>query len=177
MIAWVDIETTGLEPATCVILEIAVVVTNDDLIIEGSWERIFRHRRLPDEVDPYVVNMHTVSGLWKESAMSHHTVRDGARDLYLFLSGFTNDFQVAMGGSTVHFDRSFLKEWMPQVERWFHYRNLDVSSLKRFASMWRPDVEEFKGRDTHRAMADVLDSIQMAQYYRSATFNQGAPRE
>lgn len=174
MIGWVDLETTGLNPDYDEILEVALVVTTDELA------ELLRHQVvlcLPThglEFSLTVARMHTVNGLLLECGESPTTPRQAEQEL---LSVLINEAfppgTLVMGGSTISFDRSFLKRWMPELEAFFHYRNLDVSTLKRCHSMWLPELAPPPmGRDQHRAVPDIEDSIAVAAYYRNTVFKE-----
>jgi len=190
MIAWIDLETTGLAAKRDHILEAACVVTDDDLREAARFERVLHHvhaASLADvedrgaagartNIDPYVIEMHQKNGLWRESAASTQYVRATSHALAAFIAQHAaragDGSRPQLGGSSVHFDRSFLSEYMPEVERELHHRHLDASVLNELARRTWPDVYEKRPRGdaepAHRAMPDVLASIETARYYRTA---------
>lgn len=170
MIAWIDVETTGLDPKSDRLLEVGVVLTDDDLreldarsfVIEGG-------PGLRDSMTKVVLTMHVASGLLFEcessSAQSCHSVESR---LVAWLRGY--DGPLVMAGSTVGFDRAWLKAKMPTLERLFHYRSIDVSSLKELNRRWE-FAEPWDGdRKIHRALPDLKDSIAELRHYRGAIF-------
>lgn len=177
MILWADVETTGLDPWFDLLLEVALVVTDDQLNEVSHITRVVQSRRLDKQkVDPFVLEMHTINGLWKdvETAEFIETVENE-------LSGFISqhvalDQKIILAGSTVGFDRSFLKEHMPSVSSRLLYRSIDVSSIKELCIRWRPDVYDAWKRTNdgsvkpHRALPDVRQSIAELRFYRDYFF-------
>lgn len=190
MIAWIDLETTGLDPESDQIVEAACVVTDDDLKEIARFERVLHHPQAagladvaPEDrgaagahtgIDPYVIEMHQVNGLWRASANSSKGVRETAHALATFIAKHAknNGERPQLGGASVHFDRAFLREHMPEVERELHHRHLDTSSWNELARRTWPTVHQGRTRagaaPAHRALADALESIEVARYYRSA---------
>ena len=168
MIIFLDLETTGLDPQKCKILEVAARVWPDAFGL-NTFERVIQLQ--PGDyqsADEFVQNMHTESGLWTSCANAGCSVADAAVALERWLMGLrTVDKALpTLAGNSIHFDRSFLKVHMPYVERMFHYRMLDVSSLHIAAEalglLRAPKPEKI----AHRAMDDVLDSIRQFEHYR-----------
>lgn len=191
MIAWIDLETTGLDPEKDQILEVACVITDDDFRAIATFERVLHHPQAagladiaPEHrtraagatgIDAYVIEMHQVNGLWRESAASEHGVRATSHALAAFIAKHGHregGERPQLGGSSVHFDRAFLREHMPEVERELHHRHLDASCWNELARRTWPAVHAGRVRagaaPAHRAMSDVLESIAVARYYRGA---------
>jgi oligoribonuclease len=169
MLIWVDIETTGLDPISDSLLEIAVVITDDKLEEVGSCEYITDAAwcHTLTSLDPFVQTMHTESGLWEESRASNISTDKAA---YL-IAEFIREYKAAgaqLAGSSVHFDRDFIRYKMPAVYNLAHYRNLDVSSITEVAKRFWPEVWAHRpqpDKASHRAMLDIRDSIKLLHYY------------
>lgn len=177
MLAWIDLEMTGLEPTRHVIVEIASIVTDDDLTIVAEGPDLVLHVTEAElaEMDPHVVGMHTASGLLEQIHASNLTRADAEAATLAFLAEHlgTAD-RVPLAGNSIGTDRRFLAAQMPEVENFFHYRCVDVSTLKELARRWNPKVA--KGapgkKGTHRALDDIRESIAELRYYRD-TFLRG----
>ena len=169
---WIDLEMTGLNPEVERILEIATVVTDASLnvIAEGPSLVIHQPRSLLDNMDEWNTNQHGKSGLLEAVMESRLTESQAEQETITFLSQFVQEGQSPMCGNTIGQDRRFLVKYMPTLAAFFHYRNLDVSSLKILANMWRPDIayNPQQKHAAHRAMQDVYDSIDELRYYRAS---------
>lgn len=175
MLAWMDLEMTGLDPDRHVILEIATLVTDDDLTIVAEAEPLVLHASEDDLalMDKVVLAMHSANGLLDEVRSSTLSHREAEERTLAFLKRWCpNPGQVPLCGNSIGTDRRFLARHMPQVEGWLHYRSVDVSSLKELARRWYPEVfAELPQKDSrHRALDDIRDSIDELRYYRSALF-------
>ncbi len=166
---WIDLEMTGLDPASDSILEIATVVTDRELnVLAEGPEFAIRHplERL-QAMDEWNRSQHGKSGLWQrvlESAMDLATAEALTVD---FLARWVPAGKSPMCGNSICQDRRFLVRLMPRLERYFHYRNLDVSTLKELARRWAPDVARgFTKESNHTALSDVRDSIAELRFYR-----------
>jgi oligoribonuclease len=175
---WVDIETTGLIPRESQILELGLRITDDRLntLSEASWVVQFARQDLSNLSD-FILQMHTKNGLLFEcmkSNMSMAQVEDAAsRWLFKRLPIVADGEEPPMAGSTVSFDRSFLREYMPRVDAHAHYRSFDVSTIKLAARLWSPVLPTIKGRGTHRVIPDIEDSIAELNYYIGAGIVRG----
>lgn len=168
-LVWLDCEMTGLDPEKERIIEIAVVVTGPQLTprIEGPVLAIYQPDELLDQMDKWNKGTHGRSGLIDRVRASTVT-EDGAQaQLLAFLALYVSKGTTPMCGNTIGQDRRFLVRYMPQLEMFFHYRNVDVSTFKELAKRWRPEVySAFKKRQSHTAMADVHESIDELEHYR-----------
>jgi oligoribonuclease len=166
---WVDIETTGLDPKRCGILEVATVVTDEDLNFIASAEAVVRWGESDRDVaEPVAFEMHSKNGLWEACALSAHTPRSVEMVMLEFLGQHAPAKTVPMCGSTIAFDRSFLKEHMPDLEAYFHYRNYDVSVYTEEARRRYKDAYDSRPQGKpHRAMPDILQSIELLKHWRA----------
>ena len=166
---WLDCEMTGLDPEVDRIIEIAVVVTGPDLAprIEGPVFAIHQSDEQLDRMDAWNKGTHGRSGLIDRVKASTVTEAQAEESLLAFLSRYLPKNGSPMCGNTIGQDRRFLVKYMPRLEAFFHYRNLDVSTLKELAKRWRPDIyANFRKQQAHTALADVQESIDELAHYR-----------
>lgn len=167
---WIDLEMTGLDPSRDVIIEIATIVTDADLriIAEGPSLVIHQPDEILDGMDAWNTRQHGQSGLTQRVRDSQLSVADAESQTLDFLRKHLQRGDSPMCGNSICQDRRFLANYMPQLESFFHYRNLDVSSLKELARRWKPRIlEGMKKQSSHLAMDDIKDSIEELRYYRS----------
>jgi oligoribonuclease len=166
---WVDMEMTGLNPDTDRILEVALVVTNSQLeiVAEGPVLVIHQSDELLEGMDSWNKSTHGKSGLIDKVKASTLSEADAEEILLTFMSQWVPGNESPMCGNTICQDRRFMARYLPRLERHFHYRNLDVSTLKELAKRWRPAVYGgFKKSNAHTALADILESIEELKHYR-----------
>lgn len=166
---WIDLEMTGLDTTTDKIIEIATIVTDADLNVLGEGPIIAIHQpdAILDGMDEWNTKQHNHSGLVERIRNSTTTAAEAEQQTIEFLSKYVPAGMSPMCGNSICQDRRFMARIMPELEAFFHYRNLDVSSLKELARRWAPKVEKsFKKRSSHLAMDDVKDSIRELQHYR-----------
>ncbi len=166
---WIDCEMTGLDTERDSILEIAVVVTDKylNVVAEGP-ELAIRHEepRLL-AMDDWNRSQHRKSGLWERVARSSVDMARAEAETVAFLLGHVPPGKSPMCGNSICQDRRFLYRLMPRLEKFFHYRNLDVSTIKELARRWSPELSRGFGKDSqHTALSDVRDSIEELRYYR-----------
>ena len=166
---WVDMEMTGLSPAVDRIIEIAIVVTDSALQVVAQSEAIAIAQ--PDSVlgamDQWNTSTHGRSGLTDRVKASRSSEADAEQAMLAFLAPLVPPGKSPMCGNSVCQDRRFMARYMPQLEGWFHYRNLDVSTLKELCKRWRPDLAKgFTKRGAHTALADIVESIDELRFYR-----------
>ncbi|MCY3770191.1 MAG: oligoribonuclease [Gammaproteobacteria bacterium] len=175
-LVWIDLEMTGLSPEEDRIIEIATIVTDPHLNVleEGPVFAIHQSLQRLAAMDEWNTRTHTESGLVRRVRESSLTEREAERETIRFISRHVRANQSPLCGNSVCQDRRFLARYMPDLEKYLHYRNLDVSSLKELVIRWRPDlVEGFRKRNTHQAMDDIRESIEELKYYRRTFIDTG----
>jgi len=176
-LVWIDLEMTGLDPEQDLIIEIATVVTDKHLevLAEGPVFAVHQSDSVLEGMDEWNTKQHTGSGLVARVKASEFTASDAERETLAFLQQFVDAGLSPMCGNSICQDRRFLVRYMPVLADFFHYRNLDVSSLKILAQLWEPEVAAgFSKESTHLALADIHDSIRELQFYREKLFRHGA---
>lgn len=166
---WLDMEMSGLSPETDRILELAAVVTDAELNVLGESPEIIIHQSdaVLDGMDAWNTSTHTRSGLIEKVKTSTTDEVDGAKVMIAFLEQYVPAGKSPMCGNSICQDRRFMAHYMPGLEAFFHYRNLDVSVFKELARRWKPEIYAgFKKSGKHEALADVYESIDELKYYR-----------
>ena len=166
---WLDMEMTGLFPDRDRIIELAVVITDANLntVAESPVLVVHQPDTVLDAMDDWNKNTHGKSGLIDKVKASTLTEQEAEAQMLTFISHYVPARKSPMCGNSICQDRRFMARWMPTLEDYFHYRNLDVSTLKELAKRWRPDVAKGvikKGR--HEALADIYESIEEMKHYR-----------
>ena len=168
-LAWVDMEMSGLNPSTDRIIEIAIVVTDADLAIVAQSEAIAiaQPATVLNAMDQWNRSTHGRSGLIERVRASRRSEAEAEQALLEFLAPLLPSGKSPMCGNSICQDRRFMARYMPRLEAWFTYRNLDVSTIKELCRRWRPEVARgFAKRGAHTALADVIESIEELRYYR-----------
>ncbi|MGR3914561.1 MAG: oligoribonuclease [Gammaproteobacteria bacterium] len=166
---WIDLEMTGLSPSADRIIEIATLVTDAhlNLLEEGPVMAIRQSLTRLASMDEWNTRTHTMSGLVRRVQASEITEREAERATLAFLAKHVRGNGSPLCGNSVCQDRRFLALYMPKLEAYLHYRNLDVSSIKELVTRWRPELlEKFKKKNTHRALDDIRESIDELRFYR-----------
>lgn len=168
-LVWVDMEMTGLDPDTDRIIEVAVVVTDPNLnvLAEGPVFAIHQPDEVLDKMDAWNKGTHGRSGLIDRVKASTVSEADAESAIIAFLKHFVPAGKSPMCGNSICQDRRFMVRGMPKLEAFFHYRNLDVSTLKELCRRWKPELASgFKKHQKHTALADIIESIEELKYYR-----------
>ena len=179
---WIDLEMTGLDAASDTIIEIATIITDRHLneLAEGPVLAIGQPQAIMQGMDSWNTRQHGESGLTGRVLQSDVTARQAELQTLNFVSEWVDAGVSPMCGNSICQDRRFLAREMPGLERFFHYRNLDVSTLKILAQQWAPDVAAgFNKESAHRALCDIRDSIAELAWYREQLFDQSrlSPQE
>ncbi len=173
-LVWLDCEMTGLDPIDNRLIEIAIVVTSPDLSqrVEGPVFALRTSESALKKMDKWNVSTHTKSGLLERVRASKVSAASAESQLLDFLKHYVSAGKAPMCGNTIGQDRRFLVRYMPKLEAFFHYRNLDVSTLKELAKRWKPEAcKSFKKKQRHTALADVHESIDELIHYREHLLN------
>ena len=172
-LVWIDLEMTGLDPEKERIIEIATIVTDSELntIEEGPVIAVHQSDKLLSEMDEWCMRTHGESGLTQRVKDSKYGEIDAEQKTLEFLQRYLEPGQSPLCGNSIGQDRRFLVKYMPELEAFFHYRNLDVSTIKELARRWRPDVlDGVKKKGSHLALDDIRDSIEELRHYREHFF-------
>lgn len=175
---WIDLEMTGLNPGVDRIIEIAIVVTDQQLEVVARSDAIAiaQPDSVLDGMDQWNKSTHGRSGLIDRVRASRTSESDAERAMLDFLAPLVPTGKSPMCGNSVCQDRRFMARYMPALEAWFHYRNLDVSTLKELCKRWRPELARgFVKRGAHTALADIVESIDELRYYREHFLVLSAP--
>lgn len=179
VLAWLDLEMTGLDPQRHVIVEIATLITDDELniIAEGPDLVVHATEDQLSLMDPVVVEMHTRSGLLEQIRASQLPLESAAEQTMEFLRQHLQPGTTPLCGNSIGTDRRFLAAHLPEMETFFHYRSIDVSTIKELGKRWFPaDVAASpKKVNSHRALDDIRESVNELIYYRSALFKPAQP--
>ena len=169
---WIDLEMTGLDAEKMVILEIASIVTDDDLeiIAEGPNIAINHSEETLDKMEEWSMIHHKASGLLDRVRASHYSCRQAEQETLRFLSSHCREGESPLCGNSVWQDRRFLTKYMPDLEKFLHYRVIDVSSIKELVNRWYPSTPRYEKKKTHMAMNDINESISELRYYRRQVF-------
>lgn len=168
-LAWLDMEMTGLNPDTDRIIEVAMIITDSDLNILAQSEVLVIHQpdSIIDHMDKWNTTTHTRTGLVDKVKASTLTEAEAEKKLLAFISEWIPEKASPMCGNSIHQDRRFMVRYMPRLEAYFHYRNLDVSTLKELARRWNPAiVKGISKKGAHQALDDIKESIEEMAYYR-----------
>lgn len=169
---WIDLEMTGLDPDRHAIVEIASIVTDNQLgiVAEGPDLAIHQPEDVLSNMEPWSLTHHQESGLMDRIRSSPYTCRQAEEKTLQFLSRYCERGASPLCGNSIGQDRRFLVKYMPALESFFHYRNIDVSSVKELVKRWYPSLPRFKKQKSHLALKDIRESIRELIYYRRHVF-------
>jgi oligoribonuclease len=171
-LVWIDLEMTGLDPDTCVILEIATIITDPQLKIlaEGPALAVRQGDGILNAMDRWNKSHHSKSGLIERVKNSPYNLTTAEEITLNFIKGYTVKEKNPLCGNSIGQDRRFLVKHMPKIEAWLNYRNIDVSSIKELAYRWYPKLPKFNKKENHRALDDIRESIAELMYYKNKIF-------
>lgn len=172
-LVWLDMEMTGLDYQTNVIIEIAVVITDVNLNIldQSPSYAIFQPEEELQKMDKWNVSAHTKSGLIERVRQSKFSLDFVENELLKLIAKYVPKHESPLCGNSVHQDRKFMNKYMHKLENYLHYRNLDVSTIKELARRWYPDIaKQFKKHNKHEALADIIESINEMKFYQEHLF-------
>ena len=172
-LVWIDMGMTGLDPETCVVMEIATIVTDAQLNIlaEGPVIAVHQSDEVLDSMDEWCTRVHGESGLTARCRESKISVEEAASQTIAFLKQWVDAGKSPLCGNTIGQDRRFMVKYMPELEAYFHYRNIDVSTIKELTRRWKPEIlDGFEKKGVHLALDDIRESIEEMRYYREKVF-------
>ena len=172
LLAWIDLEMTGLDPEKHHIIEIACLVTDPNLniVAEGPEIAIFQDEDILSLMNEWNVKQHTSSGLVEKIKSSDILIKEAEEQCLKFFQSHIKQHKSPLCGSSVSHDRRFLIKYMPKLANHFHYRHIDVRSFKEVIKRWSPEADQFKKASSHRAMDDIKDSVNELKFYREKLF-------
>jgi len=171
-LVWMDLEMTGLEPDIDTILEIATIMTDGELniVAEGPNLVVHQHESVLEGMNDWCKQHHADSGLSERVRQSPLSMQDAEQQTLDFIAKYVKKGTSPLCGNSIHQDRRFLVPYMPTLEAYFHYRNIDVSTVKELARRWYKDLRVPKKQEEHLALADVRESIDELKFYRQQLF-------
>jgi oligoribonuclease len=174
---WIDMEMSGLDPDKCVILEVACIVTDGELVEQGEGVDLVVQQpdAVLDAMDEWCTRHHGQSGLTAAVKASTITLREAELRTLDYLRRHTNKGQSPLCGSSVSHDRRFIDKYMPDLSAWLHYRTVDVSTVKELVKRWYPSVVLPTKKNTHRALDDIRESIEELRFYKANAFRELTP--
>jgi oligoribonuclease len=175
---WLDMEMTGLDPEEMVILEIASIITDSQLNIlaEGPDIVINHSEEILGKMEEWSLNQHTSSGLLKLVRSSSNDCAHAEKETLNFISSYCKKGESPLCGNSIWQDRRFLAKYMPELESYFHYRMIDVSTIKELAARWYPELPVYEKKKTHLALTDIHESINELKYYRERIFKKSGKK-
>ncbi len=172
-LVWIDLEMTGLNPDRDRVLEVATIITNSelDILAEGPVIVLHQPKEVLASMDSWNTEHHHQSGLFELSCKSTYDCRQAELETLDFISRWVEPQISPMCGNSIGHDRLFLARYMPDLERYFHYRNIDVSTIKELVKRWAPSLEYFNKEGRHRAYDDIYESIAELKHYSACFIN------
>jgi len=171
-LVWMDLEMTGLEPEQDTIIEMATIITDGQLniIAEGPNLVIHQPKKVMDGMNSWCRKYHSESGLTQRVIDSEISLKQAEQLTLDFIRRHVAEGDAPLCGNSIHQDRRFLVKYMPRLESWLHYRNVDVSTVKELARRWYPDQPVWKKKGAHLALDDILESVAELKHYRESFF-------
>ena len=172
-LVWIDLEMTGLDVNVESIIEIATIITDSDLniIATGPNLAIKVSDKLLDNMDEWNTTHHNASGLVERIKSEGVSLEEASKQTCEFLEKYIESGTSPLCGNSIHNDRVFLAKEMPDVLDLLHYRIIDVSTIKELTKRWNPEIPKFEKKESHRALDDIIESIEELRYYRENLFN------
>lgn len=169
---WMDLEMSGLDPSRDVILEVSAVVTNEnlDILDKGIDLVVYQEESVFSRMDDWNQKQHTSSGLWNQVRESKLSIGEVEHKILDYIKQYTVSQKTVLCGNSIWQDRRFIRKYMPQLDRYLHYRMIDVSTVKELVKRWYNGQFE-KTEQNHRALEDILQSIEELKYYRQNFFH------
>ena len=169
---WMDLEMTGLNVETDQIIEIATVITNTqlDVVDNGPVVAIYQEQKILNQMSDWSREHHDRSGLTERVKISNVMLTEAEDQTFDFIKNYAEWGQAPLCGNSVHQDRLFLAKYMSKVDRFLHYRNIDVSSIKELVYRWYPNLDKFSKTNKHTALEDIYESIDELKYYKEKVF-------
>jgi len=173
-LVWMDLEMTGLNSETDRILEISTVITDVDLklVAVGPQLAVFQEKSVLDRMNEWNREHHGKSGLIERVLNSRITLSEAEEKTLHFIKGYVREGEAPLCGNSIHQDRRFLHQYMPALNNYLSYRNIDVSTIKELSYRWFPDLPKFEKENRHTALEDVHESIAELAYYRKHIFRE-----
>ena len=171
-LVWMDLEMSGLDPSRDVVLEVSVVITNEnlDILEEGRDYIVYQDEGVFLRMDDWNQNQHTKSGLWSKVRESKLSIREVEHQVLDYIKQYTKKGKAILCGNSIWQDRRFIRKYMPELDSYLHYRMIDVSTVKELVKRWY-GFEFEKSKNNHRALEDILQSIEELKSYRQKFFN------
>ena len=168
LLAWIDLEMTGLDPEKHHIIEIASLVTDSNLniVAEGPEIAIFQDEDILSLMNEWNVKQHTSSGLVEKIKSSDISIKEAEESCLKFFQSHIKQHKSPLCGSSVSHDRRFLSKYMPRLESYFNYRHIDVSSFKETAVRWMNEAQVYEKKGSHRALGDIKESVEELKFYK-----------
>ncbi len=175
-LVWMDLEMSGLDPKTCVILEIATLITDKDLnlVAQGPALVVYQPQSVLDAMDDWNKKHHGDSGLAQAVQNSAVTLAEAEQRTLDFIAQYCKPKSSPLCGNTIYQDRRFLIEYMPKLEGFLHYRLVDVSTIKELVKRWYgPEFQAPQKKQRHKALDDILETVEELKFYRKTVFKEG----
>lgn len=170
-LVWIDLEMTGLDPDKDKILEIAVIITDKDLnVIDEGFDLVIHEEKVEELMTDVVKELHSTNNLVEQVKNSKTTLEEAEEKALALVKKHCLEGETLLCGNTIWCDRRFIIKHMPKLNSFFHYRMIDVSTIKELAVRWYPNLAPFMKKESHRALDDIKESIEELKYFRKTIF-------